>query len=175
MEEIEAEVKYCLLPSDASGEVYQTYEFHPVNFKKVNNSNSDGFLYDQEREIVFYAYIYGLYAVKRGDAYYSVITDEEIPKEVIAGVSKRESLDDFMDMAEDLEIIRKHKELYLKIVTEDIRLLMEGVNNKRMARERSKANYEKTKRAYETSKESQREKEEREKAWKEYSNSQKKK
>ena len=53
----------------------------------MNNSNSDGFLYDQEREIVFYAYIYGLYAVKRGDAYYSVITDEEIPKEVI-GLSK---------------------------------------------------------------------------------------
>lgn len=168
LEKIEKEAKYCLLPSDVSGEVYQTYEFQPVSFQRVNNFTLDGFLYDQEREVVFYAYIYGLYAVKRGDAYYSVITDEEIPKEVIDGISKRETVDDFMDMIEDLEIIGKHKELYLKIMKEAICLLMEGVNNKRVARNRSKANYEKVRIAYEKTDGAKRTKEEREKAWKEH-------
>lgn len=148
-------------------DVHQTYEFHPVSFKKVNDSTLDGFLYDRERNVVFYAYIYGLYAVKRGISYYSVITDEEIPREVIDSISKRKSLDDFMDMEEDLEIIGKHKELYLKVIMEDIRLLMEGVNNKRMAQKRFRANYEKAKRLYEKTDEAKREKEARDEAGRE--------
>lgn len=168
LEAKEKEVKYCLSSSNTPGEVYQAYEFQPVSFKKVNDSTLDGFLYDQERGVVFYAYIYGLYAVKRENAYYSVITGEEIPTAVMDGISKRQTLDDFMDMVEDLEIIGQHKELYLNVITEDIRLLMEGANNKRLARNRSKANYEKARRAYAKTEDAKRKKEAKEKAWKEY-------
>ncbi|MDE5587510.1 MAG: hypothetical protein K2I72_03965, partial [Bacilli bacterium] len=55
-------------------EPYQTYKFESVNYPTVNDFDLDGFLYDKERGVVFYGDIYGLYAVKRGSAYYSLIT-----------------------------------------------------------------------------------------------------
>jgi len=152
-------------------EPYQTYQLKSVSFQKINDFDSDGFLYDKERGVVFYGYIYGLYAVIRDDKYYSVITDEEIPTEVIEGVSKRETLDDFMDMAEDLEIIGKHKEVYLKVVDEVIHLLQEGTNNKRLAQKRYNEKLEQGKRAQKEVE--QREQERRKKEWQQYMQTQK--
>ncbi len=122
-------------------ECYHTYQFESVSFQKINDFAFDGFEYDKERKVVFYGYIYGLYAVKSGDDYYDVITGQKIPWGVIHTVSERETKDDFETMIEDLEFIQGHKDIYLKFIEEVLRLLQEGANNREAAVARYRKNY----------------------------------
>lgn len=154
-------------------EPYKDYKFESVFFPVVNDCTLDGFLYDKERGVVFYGNVYGLYAVERDNAYYDVITDEEIPIEAIDGFFKRETLDDFMEMVKDLKIIGSHRGVYLKVVEEEIRLLKEGVNNRKIAHQRYRDNYNQAKRLAAETEEGKEERRMRDEAWKKYEESEK--
>ncbi len=149
-------------------EPYKDYKFESVFFQIVNDFTLDGFLYDKERGVVFYGNVSGLYAVERDNAYYDVITDEKVPIEGIDRVSKIETLDHFLNMVEDLKIIGKCKEIYHEVVEEELRLLKEGENNRVIAHQRYRDNYNQAKKLAAETEKAKEEKKQREKTWEEY-------
>ena len=133
---------------DVHPETYETYEFKDIKYQIINDYNIDGFEYDREREVVFYGYIYGIYATQNEDKYYDIVTGEEIPYEIISNIHEIVSIDDYSEMIEDLTFIKEHKNVYISITEERFSKLLKGAINRKIAFERYKQNYAVKKKAY---------------------------
>lgn len=129
-------------------ESYKTYELRNIPYQIINDYNIDGFEYDREREVVFYGWIYGIYATKNENNYYDVITGEEILREIISNTYKMISVDDYSEMIEDLNLIKEHKDVYISITKERFSKLSQGAINRKIASQRYEQNYEIKKKAY---------------------------
>ena len=142
--EVEKKVGQKICSWNLFPESYQTYEFQNATYQIINDFNIDGFEYDSKRKVLVYGWIYGIYAISDGNNYYDVITGEKIPNEIIANVRKIETVDAYSDMIDDLRLIEKNKNAYIKITKERISKLSQGENNRKLAQERYKQNYETT-------------------------------
>lgn len=118
---------------DVFEEPYTTYEFRDISFPIINDFNLDGFIYDEKNKVVMYGLIYGIYAVKNGKNFQDVISGREIPVSIIDRYVEVKTKEDFQGMIEDLEIIKKHKKVYLKIMRERTARLVEGAINQKKA------------------------------------------
>ena len=133
---------------DVHPETYETYEFKDITYQIINDYNVDGFEYDRERKVVFYGWIYGIYATKNEDNYYDVITGEKIPHEIISNAHEMISADDYSEMIEDLNLIKEHKDVYISITKERFSKLLKGAMNGKIASERYKQKYAVKKKTY---------------------------
>ena len=140
--EVEKKVGSAIYSLGVIPEVYKTWEFQDVTYHVINDYDIDGFEYDKKQNVVFYGFIYGIYATKRGDIYYDVITDEEIPRDIISSILEIEKVDNYQEMIEDLKIIKEHKDAYIKLTQERVSKLVLGSINKNVASELYKRNYE---------------------------------
>lgn len=145
--EIEKEVGKAFYSLNVLPESYKTYEFQDITYQIINDYEVDGFEYDSERKVVFYGWIYGIYAIKNGNNYYDVVTGEEIPCEIISSVLEIETVDNYSEMIEDLELIKKHKNIYTTTTKERFSKLSQGVMNQKKASQLYKQNYEAKKKA----------------------------
>ena len=140
--EVEKTIGSVINSLEVFPEVYKTWEFKDVTYKIINNYDIDKFEYDKDKKVVIYGSIYGIYAVKSEDSYYDVITDEEIPSDVISRVLEIVTVDNYMEMIEDLKFIKEHKDIYIKLTRERVSKLLEGAMNKKVADELYRKNYE---------------------------------
>ncbi len=122
-------------------EVYKNYGLERVDYPVCNDFMLDGFEYDQKREIVTYASIYGVYAIRKEGAYYEVITGEEVKDYVVGSVLEVTTPKEMQEMLEDLNAIAKKKEIYVSILREILFYLEEGEKNKNLALKRYTQNY----------------------------------
>lgn len=129
-------------------ESYKTYELRNIAYQIINDYNVDGFEYDRERKVIFYGWIYGIYATKNENNYYDVITGEEIPREIISSTCEMISIANYSEMIEDLNLIKEHKDVYISITKERFYKLSQGAINRKIASQRYKQNYEVRKKAY---------------------------
>lgn len=145
--EAEKEIGNAFYSLNILPEKYKTYEFQDVTYQRINDYDVDGFEYDLDRKVVFYGWIYGVYAIKKHSTLYDVVTGDEIPWGIISNVVEMETVEDFEEMIEDLKLIKKHKNVYENIIKEIILKLSEGAMNKTMAYEKYKQNYDTAKKA----------------------------
>ncbi len=122
---------------DLPGEPYENYLMQSIEFKKVNDFATDGFWYDPEHEVVVYGHIPGIYAGQRADhSFYDLFTKKVIPWSLIYQFLQMETEEDFKNMIQDLEFIRKYRSAYVQLTQERLNKLEAGVDNLVAARER---------------------------------------
>ncbi len=125
-----------------SKESYKNYEFKEITYPIINDFTIDGFEYDKQRKVVLYGYIYGIYAVKKDNDYYDVITGDRIPSGIIERETEMTEYEDLSCMLEDLEIIERKKDVYIRLTGERIFNLSKGAANRQLAIKRYNQKYE---------------------------------
>lgn len=107
---------------------FETYEFKCKNYRVCNEEKIDGFRYDAKNKKILYGYT-NVYAIKKNGNFYDVITGKLIPRNIILVSSVLGSHEEFAEMIDDLEFIKKHKKLYEEIICNIIELLSIGQRN----------------------------------------------
>ena len=140
--EVEKTVGESIKYWNLSKESYKDYEFKEITYPRINDFTIDSFEYDKQRKVVFYGLIYGIYAIKKDNDYYDVITSDRIPSGIIERANEMTDYEELSCMLEDLEIIERKKDVYIRITRERIFNLSKGATNKQLAIKRYNQRYQ---------------------------------
>ncbi len=91
-----------------------------------NSFGKDKFFYDEEKKIVFYASTF-IYAERKNDTLYDLVTGSEIPKYAIEQMERVATVEDYIQLRSNVQAIEPYVDLYQK---QFIDILISNANRK---------------------------------------------
>lgn len=124
------EQKEMKVISNATGnyECYKGYQLEAGFMKACNSFGKDDFFYDKEEGLIFYMSTF-IYAERKGNAYFDLVTGLEIPRYAIEQVEKVTTVDDYLQLNFNMRAILFSMPLY----QEKFMIVLKSYENRREA------------------------------------------